>query len=59
MISEPDSTLTSTIAILKLVFPCIAIYTRVEIKTRLTMNPVIAESLMYSATFWLDFSLPA
>jgi len=37
MISEPDSTLTSTIAILKLVFPCIAIYTRVEIKTRLTM----------------------
>lgn len=37
MISEPDSTLTSTIAILKLVFPCIARYTRVEIKTRLTM----------------------
>ena len=37
---EPEPTLTLTIGDLKVVFPCTAIYARVEIKTRLTMLAV-------------------
>lgn len=42
MISQLDSTLTLTIANLKVVFPYTAIYARVEIKARLTILTVKA-----------------